>query len=345
MIEIITFHKTTNYGALLQALSLKEFIEEKMQLDVSMCKFHPRKLIYAEFFRPMVTKKITKLIQTVKKNLEVYLWYEKAFNKNLDKKKSGIKLSIFGSDEVWNFNNAYHGYDPYYFGKNNSSNKIAYAASIGRANLDDIGSDLRRDLIHNLEKFDDISVRDLNTYKFVKNLINFEPTLVLDPTLIHSPKILNNTSFIKTKIKEKYVLIYGTVFSEIQKKLIFEFCKKRNLKLISVGYYNKWIKENHLGLNPTNFIDIFKNSSFVFTSMFHGVMFSVKLAKQFYLSIDPIRKNKLESFVNIFDLKQRIFFDNLNLNEINYDELNKKMNTYIKSSQQFLINNINRLHN
>ena len=32
MIELITFHRSTNYGALLQSLSLKEFIEEKLKL-------------------------------------------------------------------------------------------------------------------------------------------------------------------------------------------------------------------------------------------------------------------------------------------------------------------------
>ena len=38
--------------------------------------------------------------------------------------------------------------------------------------------------------------------------------------------------------------------------------------------------------------------------MFHGVMFSLKFSKQFYLSIDPIRKNKLENIINILDLKK-----------------------------------------
>ena len=101
MIEIITYHKSTNYGALLQSLSLKEFVEEKTKQQVKMCDFHPKKLIFAEFYRPLITKKINKLIQTIKKNIEIYNWYKEAFkNNNSSQKKI---LSIYGSDEIWNF--------------------------------------------------------------------------------------------------------------------------------------------------------------------------------------------------------------------------------------------------
>ena len=49
MIKIITFHKSTNYGALLQSLSLKEFIENETKQNVRMCSYQPNKLLFAEF--------------------------------------------------------------------------------------------------------------------------------------------------------------------------------------------------------------------------------------------------------------------------------------------------------
>ena len=124
-----------------------------------------------------------------------------------------------------------------------------------------------------LSEFDKISVRDENTSNFINDLIGVKPEFVLDPTLIHTPKILEDESFIKPRLERNYCLVYGTVFSKSQQDLIHDFCKKRDLEIISVGYFNKWIKKNHLELNPTNFIDYVKNSSFIITSMFHGVMF------------------------------------------------------------------------
>jgi len=300
-----------------------------------MCNYYPNKLIYFEFFRPLRTKKIKNFFQTLKKNYEVYLWYREAFKKKKDINDKKI-LTIYGSDEIWNFKNAYHGYNPFYFGSGNDTLKISYAASIGRASFFDLNDKIKDEIKNNLGKFNSISVRDNNSYDFVKKLTNIEADIVLDPTLIHTPKILSEERFNKIKIVEKYIVVYGTVFDQVQRKLIHDFAKKNQLIVISVGYYNNWIENNCLGLNPTNFINLLKNSSFVFTSMFHGVMFSIKFSKQFYLSIDPIRKNKLETILNTLDLKNRIFSDKINFELINYEDVNFKLNKMITKSQDIL---------
>ena len=76
--------------------------------------------------------------------------------------------------------------------------------------------------------------------------------------------------------------------------------------------------------------------------MFHGVMFSTKLSKQFYFSTDPIRENKIKSFINNLKLNDREILDNINEQEIDYDEVNKRIDKLKNSSRNFLINNINR---
>lgn len=342
MIKLVTFHRSSNYGALLQSLSLKEFIEKKLKKKVLMAKYHPKKLLYAEFFRPLITKKFKKFHQTFKKNINIYNWKKKAFLTLNDNLSNNPKLSVFGSDEIWNFNNPYHGYDPFFFGKYNSEKKISYAASIGKSCLSMLENNikLKKDITFNLEKFENISVRDLNTFKFVKNLTNKDPEIVLDPTLIYTPEILGNTKFIKLRTEKEYCLVYGTVFSKEQQNLIYDFCKKKNLELISVGYYNHWIKNNILELNPTNFIDYIKNSTFIFTSMFHGVMFSTKFSKQFLFSMDPIRKNKIETFLDLLDLNDRKFTNSYDIKDIDYTNVNKKLLPLIEKSQNYLIKNL-----
>ena len=78
--------------------------------------------------------------------------------------------------------------------------------------------------------------------------------------------------------------------------------------------------------------------------MFHGVMFSVKFSKQFYFSLDPIRKNKIESFINNLNLNDRIILDEINENYIDYKELNKTLNLLILKSQKFLGDNIRQFY-
>ena len=341
MIKIITFHISTNYGALLQSLSLKEFIENETKQNVRMCSYHPNKLLFAEFIRPLITKKFTKFERTIKKNFNIYLWKKKAFHTNNYNINLNLNVNVFGSDEIWNYSNPYHGYDPYFFGEGFEKKKIAYAASIGKSNHISIDLNLKKQIFSLLSDFDKISVRDENTSNFITDLIGVKPEFVLDPTLIYTPKILGDKKFISSKVEKNYCIVYGTVFSKNQQDLIYDFCKKRNLQIISVGYYNKWIQKNHLELNPTNFIDYIKNASFIFTSMFHGVMFSVKYSKQFVFSPDPIRKNKISTFLNIFNLNNRIFEQDINESFIDYEILKSKLNPYILSSQKFLTNNLN----
>ena len=44
MIEIITYHDTINYGALIQSLALKDFIQDKFRVKVKLCDYHPKKI-------------------------------------------------------------------------------------------------------------------------------------------------------------------------------------------------------------------------------------------------------------------------------------------------------------
>ena len=79
----------------------------------------------------------------------------------------------------------------------------------------------------------------------------------------------------------------------------------------------------------------------IFTSMFHGVMFSVKFKKQFWIYHDPYRENKLEYFLKYLKLENRYLLKNKKFNEkINYRYVNSKLNIWITNSKKFLKQNI-----
>ena len=90
-------------------------------------------------------------------------------------------------------------------------------------------------------------------------------------------------------------------------------------------------------------VQLFKNSKFIFTSMFHGIMFSIKLKKQFYYSVDPIRFNKISFIINKLKLNSREIneFNKLD-NDIDYNEIYSSLIKWINNSKNFLINSINK---
>ena len=76
--------------------------------------------------------------------------------------------------------------------------------------------------------------------------------------------------------------------------------------------------------------------------MFHGIMFSTKLNKQFYFTVDPIRSNKIRCFVDDMKLHEREIKEEIVNEYIDYGEINQTLNERIKISRNFLIQNIKR---
>jgi len=344
-IKIITYYYTNNYGALLQSLCLKTFIENYVEEKIFYARYQPKKLMFSEIYRPLITKNLSKFSGVLIRNIKIRAWKKSlGLKKPIYKKNSeneASTLSIFGSDEIWNYQNAYHGYEQYFFGEDNFSNKISYAASFGRSKFDFLSTKQKDEIRYNLKNFKSISVRDINSAHIIKKIMDIEPIIVVDPTLLSTPSILNDENKIVVNKKTNYALVYGTVFSEEQRKIIKDYCKKRNYELYSIGYMNRWINKNYLSLDPTEFYQIMKNSKIVFTSMFHGIMFSVKLKRNFWFSIDPIRQNKINHFINELNLQNRELKTNIDLEkEIDYQNVYKILDKWILKSKNFLISSI-----
>ena len=72
-IEIFTFYYTNNYGAQLQSLFLKEFLEENFNLKIEYARYTPKKLIFREIYKPLITKNPQPLINM--SCLKVLIWF------------------------------------------------------------------------------------------------------------------------------------------------------------------------------------------------------------------------------------------------------------------------------
>ena len=174
---------------------------------------------------------------------------------------------------------------------------------------------------------------------FVKKLTGRLPEIVVDPTLLSDQVFFSSGN--KIKNDRKFAIIYGLNFSENEIKKIKNFCNKNRLDTISVGYYNSWVSDNKLGLNPSYFYEYLKKSSVIFTSMFHGIILSIKLNKNFWYTVDPIRIFKVKYIISKFHLENRNLSNIENLiDDIDYDEINKILEPWINKSRDFLSKSI-----
>ena len=335
-IRIVTFYLSNNIGALLQAKSLRQVIEEYTNNhNVNFYDYMPRGLIFHEIYKPIKTLNISKLCKNLCKNFKIKKWRDKNFFPKANSKLLESDLYIFGSDEIWNFDNKYFGYDPVYFGNVDSTKpKISYAASIGNAEISGLKSEIFHEIKENFKKFSNISVRDKGTYDFVKQINNSNPQIVLDPTLIIDKEDLKITN-------KNIVLVYGFNFSNEEIKSIKSFSKKNNLKIVSIGFFNKWSDINKIVIDSDEFINYFQKSKFIFTSMFHGVMISYKYNKNFWYTFSKSRQNKIEYFVDYLELKNRkITEENLKNINVDYKINQNKFLDWKSLSKEYLLTNI-----
>ena len=71
-IRIVTFYLSNNIGALLQAKSLRQVIEEYTNNhNVNFYDYMPRGLIFHEIYKPLKTLNISKLCKNLCKNFKI----------------------------------------------------------------------------------------------------------------------------------------------------------------------------------------------------------------------------------------------------------------------------------
>jgi hypothetical protein len=341
-IKIITYYFTNNYGAQLQALSLYYFLKSNLSklIEVSFFSYQPKKLIQAEVYGVIKTRNPIKFIWGLIRIFKFFLW-KKKYNLPYPRNKSTYgEINIYGSDEIWNFKNRYFKNENYLFGEGNPFIKISYGTSFGWSILSKYEKKQNVYIGALIRSFFRISVRDKSSYFIVKKISRRKSKIVVDPTLLLNFYFLKK---IKKREQKKYAIVYGTVFSAIEIKKIKEYCLKRKVKIISIGYYNSWADKNIIYADPKDFIEYLKGSTIVFTSMFHGVVLSTKFKKNFWFTIDPIRKNKLEYFIKKLNIKNRLLNENVNFDlKPNYLKINKILNKWILYSRKFLLESINK---
>lgn len=334
---IITFHRALNYGAILQAYALQQFL---LKLDIKNNIIDYRCPYIEHFYKPIKANIIRQPKSFIKEWLycvpntlkrkkfdkftKKYLFMTEKISHYTDLIGLNNIFDCFvtGSDQVWN--SRWSGFDGAYFlDFAHSNKKNSYAASFGASSIDE-------KLIEKYKKyllaFNFLSVREADGVDIIKGLIDKEAVVSIDPTCLLS---IEDWKKVAKPPKEKgYVLLYLLEQSLYLENFAKELAEKNNIKVITItdGLKKKKGLKQYGFLGPDEFLGLFCNAEYIVTNSFHGLMFSVIFKKQFYLAYQQYAgapNSRLKNFIKEYHLERRVLSINQPIfkEDIDYDKI------------------------
>lgn len=260
---------------------------------------------------------------------------------------------IAGSDQIWNYKNSDR-VDVFFlmFADRLGAKKISYAASFS---VSEIPNEYQTQYTAWINNIDFLSVREYAGIEIVKQLTGRKASLVCDPTLL-----LNKGEWAKQfeepknpLVEGKYVVIYSMSRSTNVMKLAKNIaCELGGIKVVNIKLNFTPSKNDgilHLDfVSPTQWVWLLLHAEYVVTDSFHGTAFSINFNKSFTTVQNPLSdlNSRVDTILTKLGLIERLYvddgrsFDKIAL-QIDYAEVNQKLDEWRKESMNFLINALN----
>ena len=362
-IGIITFHRSHNYGAALQAFALLTTLK-KMGHNAEIIDYWPKYRIgeYALFNMPNkpTIKNVIKSIILIFFRWKANSKFKRFIKYHLNIRGNSFHLGadtldkydvvVCGSDQIWRYNfRGMYGFDDFYFAKyplNKKVVKISYAPSIGDQ---DIEENAKKSFSELLENFDSISVREDSLSELVKTLTTKPVVKVLDPVfLLTAPEW---RKMVKSKPrKKKYLLFYQLLQNAEARDLAKKIAKERNLEIVQInGLYRNanpfGLGTMKLSAGPLDFISLVASADYIVSTSYHGVAFAIIFQKPFAALGFKNNSSRTRSLVKTLNIEECFVQENLPnyCVDVDYTLVNIKLNELIKDSLSFLDHNVSKL--
>ena len=358
-IKTITCHEVYNHGASLQEFALLQYLKNighnaqtiHYKPNYLSGHFKLRTISNPRFDKPLLRQlyilaKLPGRIFALKRKKAFDEFSRKYINTDSKLYRSNEELKedlpvadayICGSDQIWNsfFQN---GKDPSFYLNFVPSNKlkISYAASFA---IDAIEESLKPFVKENIERIDEISVRESTGLKILEDLSITRAVQVLDPVFLIGSKYWEDT-FV-TPIKEKFIFVYDFESNKNIERISIETAKKHNLKIFTVNQNITYADKNFFKKSPEVFLSLISNANFIIGNSFHALAFSLIFNKIFFV-VD--RNEKINTRMRDFMSSLNLSYLNLDVDEfktfdkvsINYEKVNFDLREKIEKSQNFL---------
>lgn len=299
MTGIMTFHGARNYGAVLQAYALQQFLLsigsecriidyvseplrdytglysrrngwKSMIKNLLMLRYHRRR-----------TARDTKFEEFINKFLVLTMEHF-TDEKEMQGLQGQVDIYVVGSDQVWNTTKVET--DTAYFldFADEKSKKIAYAVSLGGAETGDL-----EPYVNLIKRFDFISCREQRGAGILSKLTGRSVKTVLDPTLLVDDAVWERMTASLPSLYHNYIFYYSLDGFDKRKNNVEELQELgRRLGKKVIALTPEWPKReffNVIDAGPMDFLNLIRNADLVCTNSFHGTAFSIAFRKNFYV--------------------------------------------------------------
>ncbi len=342
-INILTFHKALNYGAVMQAYALSQVCRnlgfEVKMVNLEWSDFLLLRIKKAWHFWRFRTKYLPPNTTGVIKHL-----------KDFDSNKDLIAdYWIVGSDQVWNLDITGEMYPAFFFHFVTQGEKISYAASLG-VDIWKWDTQYTNEIKNYLTHFKAISVRESSGIDLCKCHLGISAENVLDPTLLLNDysEIIGKSKGIKEEVVSYKFLKssrYYSVIDEIRKELGLNRVKELSSikpRLSKNTYFP-------IQISVSSWLKSIRDAKFVVTDSFHGVCFCIIFEKEFiYIPGAQERANRIIDLLTLLGLDHRVFKSieqvlesNTWKEPISYERVREKLQLARNHSLNFLKTNLN----
>ena len=204
-----------------------------------------------------------------------------------------------------------------------------------------------------LEKIDYLSVREAAGAELVESLIHKEPAIVVDPTLL-----LDKETWLKEIPNDfdisDYIFCYFLGNNTISRDDAQKLRIATGLPIVVLKHLDDiYLDDENFGdiplydVDPSNFINLIRNASYVLTDSFHGTVFSIINEKKFATyyrfktSDKQSRNSRIDSLLDRTSLRARLvnneacLFDFI-YHDWNYEGVKYELDTWRTRSWGFL---------
>lgn len=345
-IGIITVCISENFGSVLQATALKEFLEMNGFEAIFISTLNPISSHSLRALRTNIIKTIIKL-SSVKKRVEKYIYFEKYINTNFriidpqEVSDETVDSILIGSDTVWDVKSKYFCASQRVFWALDWLNMpvLVYAASIANSSYKELDNLIYPKKAITSYKF--ISARDSYTAGYIEKVLGHKCLITCDPTFLWNKEYYLKKCF---NVKDDYIFVY--MFDDLSGQWLNEvkhIAQMNDLKIVCI---DKYISASDVWLDSTieNFLSYFNNAKYVITNTFHGTVFSIIFERQF-VCLD-YKKSKINELLRELKLENRLCtgkIEDVVYQKINYAVSNNIISRLREESKLYLLNSLSTI--
>ena len=363
-VGIVTFWNVPNYGAMLQAYALQEYLKQRGH---EVCFIDCPYICQPGYplWRILVSRNIRSVVAKLQFNLnrQVMCGFSKRFTRTekytsyhaLKKNPPDCDVYIVGSDQMWNPAWCMGYIDTVFlnFGKQRIK-RVAYAVSFGTTKWPEDALPKMQQLLGN---FSALSVREQSGVDLIRKISGKNSVVLPDPTLLFDADFYQKLSKAADDKPEHYIFRYTLDWDKGKVDKIYDIiADELGVKLAMTQYCNDYspsfirktfkIKKK---LGVSEWIYRLSNAEFVVTDSFHGTVFAILYHKPFITTLISAEhklngmNERIISLLSFLGLEDRMFdkFDPTELrttvhNKIDWDAVDLRIMEWRKEADDFL---------